>query len=171
MAYVSQEDKKKLAPGIKAVLKKYGMKASIAVRNGSTLTVNIKSGDLDILGAWKQSALDDHRYDWHDPSDVERLNYRLQATHVDVKTYWIDSAYASDKKVVNFLNELKTAMEGPDFFNEDDAMTDYFHRSHYIDINVGQWNKPYICNTTAKTFEPVEVKECIGEPNPCSYVH
>jgi len=22
-------------------------------------------------------------------------------------------------------------------------MTDYFHRSHYTDINIGKWNKPY----------------------------
>ena len=33
MAYVSQEKKKQLAPAIKAVLKKYGMKGSIAVRH------------------------------------------------------------------------------------------------------------------------------------------
>ena len=32
MAYVSQKDKAKLTPAIKAVLKKYGVKASIAVR-------------------------------------------------------------------------------------------------------------------------------------------
>lgn len=165
MAYVSQEDKKKLSPAIKAVLKKYGMKASIAVRHHSTLVVNIKSGDLDILGAWKQSALEDNKYDRYDPSDVERLNYRLQATHIDVNTHWIDEAYAPDKKVLDFLNELKTAMEGPEFFNHDDGMTDYFHRSHYVDINVGSWNKPYVCNTTAKTFEPVEVQVYMGIPD------
>jgi hypothetical protein len=34
-------------------------------------------------------------------------------------------------------------MKGPDYFNNDDAMTDYFHRSHYTDINIGKWNKPY----------------------------
>jgi len=34
-------------------------------------------------------------------------------------------------------------MKGPDFFDESDAMTDYFHLSHYTDINVGTWNKPY----------------------------
>ena len=44
MAYVSQDDKKKLAPAIKAVLKKYKVKASIAVRHHSTLVVNIKEG-------------------------------------------------------------------------------------------------------------------------------
>src|SRR5210317_2339261 len=51
MAYVSQELKKKLSPSIKAVLKKYGMKGSIAVNNHSTLVVNLKEGALDLIGA------------------------------------------------------------------------------------------------------------------------
>ena len=51
MAYVSQEMKKDLAPQIKAVLKKYGLKGSIGVRHHSSLVVNIKSGILDLVGA------------------------------------------------------------------------------------------------------------------------
>ena len=35
-------------------------------------------------------------------------------------------------------------MEGPGFYNNDDVMTDYFNRSHYVDINIGQWGKPYV---------------------------
>jgi hypothetical protein len=35
-------------------------------------------------------------------------------------------------------------MKGSDWFCEDDAMTDYFHRSHYTDVNIGSWNKPYV---------------------------
>lgn len=46
MAYMSQEKKKELAPGIKAVLKKYGMKGTIGVRHYSSLVVNIKSGPI-----------------------------------------------------------------------------------------------------------------------------
>ena len=118
MAYVSQAMKKELAPAIKAVLKKYKMKASIAVRNHSTLAVNIKSGALDFSDSF---------------------------THGDgycqVNEYWIDSHYDGVKR--DFLNELLAAMKGPNYFNNDDAMTDYLSRSHYTDINVGQWNKPY----------------------------
>ena len=44
MAYVSKQDKAELAPGIKAVLKKYSMKGSISVRNHSTLVVKISQG-------------------------------------------------------------------------------------------------------------------------------
>jgi hypothetical protein len=42
------------------------------------------------------------------------------------------------------LNELLDAMKGPKYFNNDDAMTDYFSRSHYTDINIGKWNKPFV---------------------------
>jgi hypothetical protein len=34
-------------------------------------------------------------------------------------------------------------MKGPDFFDHSDLMTDYFHRSHYTDIRIGTWDKPY----------------------------
>ncbi len=50
MAYMNQEKKAKLAPKIKAILKKHGVKGSIAVRNHSTLVVNISSGSIDFGG-------------------------------------------------------------------------------------------------------------------------
>jgi murein L,D-transpeptidase YafK len=52
-------------------------------------------------------------------------------------------------------------MKGPDYFNNDDAMTDYFHRSHYTDINVGRWNKPYFLQNTAKkaSKKPVQASK------------
>ena len=120
MAYVSQKMKKELAPAIKEVLKKYKMKASIAVRNHSTLAVNIKSGAIDFTG-----------------------NYTHGDQYIQVNEYWIDDHYASNTVAKNFLNELLAAMKGPKYFNDDDAQSDYFSRSHYTDINVGNWNKPY----------------------------
>ena len=113
MAYVSQEDKAKLAPAIKAVLNKYGMKASISVRHHSTLVVTVKSGNIDFGG-----------------------------TDIDVNVYWINEHYTGVAR--DFLNELHQAMMGPDWFCEDDAMTDYFHRSHYTDIRIGNWDRPYV---------------------------
>ena len=113
MAYVSQDDKRKLTPAIKAVLNKYGMKGSISVRHHSTLVVTLRSGNID-----------------------------FGTTDADVNVYWIDQHYTGTAR--NFLNELLDAMKGPDYFNEDDAQTDYFHRSHYTDICIGSaWNKPY----------------------------
>ena len=55
MAYVSQELKSKLAPKIKAICKKYGVKASLAVRNHSTLVLNVKSGKIDFISDYGNS--------------------------------------------------------------------------------------------------------------------
>ena len=123
MAYVSQDDKAKLAPQIKKVLNKYGMKGSISIRHHSTLVVTLQSGSIEF----------DHSHG---------------DGYTQVNVYHIDSHYEGKAKA--FLTELLAAMKGPDYFNNDDAMTDYFHRSHYTDINVGKWNKPYFLQNTAK---------------------
>lgn len=115
MAYVSQEKKKALAPAIKAVLKKYKMKASIAVRNHSTLVVNIKEGAVPFK----------------------------ESDHYQVNEYHYENHYADNPTLVSFLSELISAMKGPDYYNNDNAMIDYYDRSHYTDINFGQWDKPY----------------------------
>ena len=135
MAYVSQKDKAELAPGIKAVLKKYKMKASIAVRNHSTLCVNIKEGAIDFSDSFTHGD-----------------------GYIQVNEYHIDRHYAGKKR--EFFNELLAAMKGPKYFNDDDAMTDYFCRSHYTDINVGKWNKPYVYQPkAAKTIKvPKNIK-------------
>jgi hypothetical protein len=118
MAYVSKQDKAELAPKIKLVLKKYDMKGSISVRHHSSLVVTLQSGAIDF-------------------GDYSHGNGYIQ-----VNTYWIDDHYTGIAKA--FLTELLVAMKGPNYFNDDDAMTDYFSRSHYTDINVGKWNKPYV---------------------------
>ena len=116
MAYVSQDDKAKLAPAIKKVLNKYGMKGSISIRHHSTLVVTLQSGAIQFE---------------HSHGDG----------YTQVNVYHIESHYEGHAKA--FLLELLAAMKGPSYFNNDDAMTDYFHRSHYTDINIGKWNKPY----------------------------
>ena len=156
MAYVSQEDKKKLTPAIKAVLKKYNMKGTLAVRHHMSLVCNIKEGALDIIGAKNESMVNSRHYDTQcNPYDCQSLANRLQDNYVDVNTYWIEDNYGSNPTVVKFLEELKSAMEGEDFYCEDDPMTDYFHRSHYVDINVGSYNKPYVCTGETKDFSDV----------------
>lgn len=59
-----------------------------------------------------------------------------------VNEYWIDQHYTGVAR--DFLTELLQAMKGPDWFCNDDAQTDYFHRSHYADINIGRWDRPYV---------------------------
>ena len=54
MAFISQDDKKTLAPAIKAVYKKYGLKGTIGIENHMTLCANVSAGRLDLIGAAAQ---------------------------------------------------------------------------------------------------------------------
>ena len=139
---MSQENKKALAPAIKAVLKKYKMKGSIGVQNHSTLVVNLKEGELDILGAMKRAALKSAHYDHYNEYDIQSLNHVLKAEYISVNPYWVEKNYACPV-VVAFLTELKEAMYGPEYFDESDAMIDYFHTAYYFHIEVGKWDKDF----------------------------
>jgi hypothetical protein len=135
MSYMNQEKKAELAPGIKAVLKKYGVKGTIGVRDHSTLVVNLKGGKLNILENWYQTAT---KY-----SEVNNYGDKIERReYLDVNHFWIDEGYSGQVK--EFLNELLVAMKGKDWYNNSDIMTDYFDTAYYIDINVGKWDKPYV---------------------------
>jgi hypothetical protein len=123
MAFVSKQDKADLAPTIKAVLKKHGMKGTISIRHMSTLVVKVSGGAID-FSQYLENA------EW--PRE-----------EFDVNDHWIDRTYAKDLPVKNFLNELHMAMRGPDWYNNSDAMTDYFDISHYTTITIGSYKKPY----------------------------
>lgn len=101
------------------------MKGTIAVRHHSTLVVNISQGALDVIGNLKKTTGKEFTYQY-----------------VDVNPYSIDQNYSG--KVKQFLVELKSAMMQGNH-NNSDIQTDYFDVGWYIDINVGQWNKPYVC--------------------------
>jgi hypothetical protein len=133
MAYVSQEMKAKLAPTIRAICKKYGVKASIAVRNHSTLVLNIKQGGIDFIGNYNKINGAKLRPD--------HLPFQPATKSIDVNTYWFHEHFSGVAET--FLTEIVSAMKGPDYFDHSDIQTDYFHRSHYIDINIGRWDKPY----------------------------
>lgn len=132
MAYMSQEEKAKLAPGIKAACAKYGVKASISVDHHSTLVVTIKSSPIDFIGIYNRVAA-------AKPGGFREGNPAKD--HLQVNQYWYHENY--DGKAKEFIKELIEAMKGTRWYDRSDAMTDYFDTSYYMNINVGRWNKPY----------------------------
>jgi hypothetical protein len=132
MAYMDQTKKAKLAPRIKAVLKKYKVKGSIAVDNYSTLVINIKSSPMDIIGNYNQTIQD------RDPTGNKHINPARDS--IQVNHFWIRDHYTG--KIQKFLLELNdAAMDGN--HDNSDIQTDYFDVGWYVDINVGKWNKAY----------------------------
>lgn len=49
MAYVSAETKARIAPKLRAIAKKYGLKATVAVPYGRALVLNISGGKIDFI--------------------------------------------------------------------------------------------------------------------------
>lgn len=132
MAYMSQERKAQIAPKIKAICKKYGVKASLAVRHHSTLVLNIKEGAIDFIGNYNSVNVDRSR--------PAHLPFQPATKSIDVNPYWYHEHF--DGKAKAFLTEIISAMNNGNH-DRSDIQTDYFDVGWYVDINIGRWDKPY----------------------------
>jgi hypothetical protein len=122
MAYMSQDRKAEIAPKVKAILKKFNVKGSLAVRNHSTLVLNVKAGSVDFMKDYGSE-------------DSAKL-YGIQ-----VNPYWYHEHFTGKSK--QFLKEVLGAMNDGNH-DRSDAQVDYFDVGWYVDVNIGKWNKPYI---------------------------
>ena len=123
MAYINQDMKKRIAANLKPILKKYGIKGTLAIRNHSTICLNIKSGRIDFFA------------DYGDREDARKFG-------IDVNPYWFHEHFTGKSK--QFLTEAFRALKSANWYDESDIQTDYFNTAYYFRINVGKWNKPYI---------------------------
>jgi len=138
MAYFGQEKKKMVAPAIKAVLKKYGVKGTIGVRHHMSLVVNIMSGKLDFLGAaQKHVDLENEKRGMKYSGDI--------GDYLQVNEFYAEEwmRKVGEDKIADFYKELNAAMKSAGWYNNSDPMTDYFDTAYYTDINIGKWNKGY----------------------------
>jgi hypothetical protein len=138
MAYFNQERKKERAPAIKAILKKYNVKGSLAVRNHSTFVLNIKSGSIDFIENFIST---DAKLIHGGKMTPDRIAYVRKEQCLDVNPYWYKEHFSGT--ALNFLKEVFTAMNKGNHDNSD-IQSDYFDVGWYVDVNIGSWNKPYV---------------------------
>jgi hypothetical protein len=136
MAYVSQERKASLLPAIKAVLKKYGVKGTVAVRSYSTLTLTVKSGGIDFIGNCNHVCGSSHYH-------VSRGFRPITQGYTDVNEYWYHEHF--DGVAREFLKEVLEAMNVGNW-DHSDIMSDYFNKGWYTRILIGKWDAPYVLN-------------------------
>lgn len=133
MAYMSQERKAQIAPKVKTILKRYGIKGSLAVDTGSTLVLNIKSGSLDFIK------------DYNETVAAQPGGFRLGSPaekYLDVNPYHYQDHF-SDKIIKTFLREVFGQMNAGNYDNSN-SQIDYFDVGWYVRVNIGKWNKSYI---------------------------
>lgn len=133
MAYIYQDEKAKIAPTVKALLKQYGLKGTLSIRNHSTLCLTISAGSIDFFASANRmnKEIAERRGDV-----VREVKDSLQ-----VNVYYIDSHF--DGVSAEVLNTLLDALRGQDWYDNSDIQSDYFEVKHYVDISIGKWNKAY----------------------------
>ncbi len=132
MAYINQDTKKLIHAALKPIFTKYGLKATLGIDHHSTLVININKGKLDFIQNYNNLAKNSTY-----PVPREQAQTCLQVNH-----YWYNEHFNGDCK--NALHEIVTTANkvGKNYDNSD-IQSDYFDIGFYLDINVGQWNKPY----------------------------
>jgi len=133
MAYMDQDKKRQLVQKAKLVLQKYDVKATFGVRHHSTLVCNIKSGSINFIANHRETLQ-------RDPFYANRT-WNLNDRYIDVNVYHFKSQFSG--KALAFLTELLECLNDGNW-DKSDAMTDYFNVGWYVDVNIGNWEKPYV---------------------------
>ena len=139
MAYMNSERKAKIAANLKPILKKYGIKGTLRVRNHMAIVLTIKSGPIDFIANCNEVC---------GRSMYQRNGGFRPITegYCDVNPFWFQDHF--DGVAKDFLTEAFAALKSADYYDRSDAMTDYFDTAYYFDLNIGRWDKPYV--VTAK---------------------
>jgi hypothetical protein len=139
MAHMNQEKKAKIATNLKPILKKYGVKGSLSVRNYSSIVLTLKSGSIDFIENFIQT---DANVMHGRKMDQGQIDYLRNIRVMDVNPYWFQEHFSGVAK--EFLSEVMVALKSADWYDQTDAQIDYFNTAYYVDINIGKWNNPYI---------------------------
>ena len=138
MAYMNQERKARIASKLKPILAKYGVKGSLSVRNHSTIVLTLKSGRIDFIENYIKT---DITKPYGNKMSQDQVDYIRNNQSLDINPYWFQEHFTGNAK--EFLTKAFNALKSADWYDESDAMTDYFNTAYYVDVNVGKWNKPY----------------------------
>jgi hypothetical protein len=124
VAYMNQAMKATIAENLKPVLKKYGVKGSLSVRNHMTVVLTIKSGKVNFF------------------NESLKSEFSSVSGYMSVNPYWYHEHFTGESKA--FLTEAIDALKSAGHYDDSDASIDYFNTAYYFDIKVGQCDKPYL---------------------------
>lgn len=130
MSYISKEQ----VAAIRAELKKEFPKLKFSVRNDgyNAVRVSIQAGDVDFSPILK------------DRGHVD-LNPHVPYEEEEARC-WRDESKVFCQFAPMF-NKIVRIMKGQGWYDNSDAMTDYFDTAYYLSLSIGQWDKPYVLKT------------------------
>jgi hypothetical protein len=138
MAYISAEDVKAIRTELKQAFPKW----KFSVRKGAgslSVDVNIQQGDIDFIEVYCAKDLDTQQ------AEYTRKNRNLQINQYWIKDHWNHAPKAAQAliRINEIMHNAPGRAGGKKFYDNSDAMIDYFDTAFYTHLSVGQWNKPY----------------------------
>ena len=134
MAYISTDDVKHIRNTLKTELPQY--KFSVVRDHTSSVTIALMKGP-----AFKD-------YEYFDRYTHETKIGTLNKDHHQINQYHLEDFYGKENaKVLDKIHSIALTAPakngGKVWYNNSDAMIDYFDTAYYVHIEVGKWNKQY----------------------------
>lgn len=130
MAYMNQERKAKIKAALDKVLKPAKFKYSLRCTN-SSITLTLMKGPIDFAADFNRT-LKTRPY---------RSVNEVKHNYMSINPYWFQDHFSPS--VVELLKKVNAAMLAADYYDNSDAMTDYFDTAYYYNIEVGRYSKEY----------------------------
>lgn len=134
MAHMNQQKKAKIAAELKKVMPK-GWKYTLAVRNHMTIVLTISEAPVDLIA--EINRVQEQQPGW-------RGDYRVSG-YTRLNPYYLERQF--DQSLETFKQILAAMNTGN--WDRSDIMSDYFDVGHYVDVNLGRHDKPFV-NTGPK---------------------
>jgi hypothetical protein len=136
MAYISTDEVKAVRVALKERFKNK-LKFSVRREHYSSLQVSIVSGEINFY---------DGSLDYEDRHNPNAPSHKFDG-HEQINEYYPEN-YGKHKTLFeDIVGIMKTAPAnikgGRAWYDNSDAMIDYFDTAYYTNISVGKWNKPY----------------------------
>jgi len=134
MAYINAEQVKAIRLALKKEFPEF--KFSVTKRHHSEVDVRLMSGPSF-----------DKQKVWHRGEEVvvDLNNMDTWSTINHYHTHWYGKYEEFFNKIIEIIKTAPfKAGVGDLWFDESDAMTDYFHTAYYMSIGIGKWDKPYV---------------------------
>jgi hypothetical protein len=145
MAYVPKEKKAAIKEALQLVIPK-DWKWSLAVRNHSTAVLTISKAPIDLVAIFCDSAdaYNKRRVDVYGERE-QSTEYQRSHGNYDVSTWTLQhmTEGLQNRYVAATFKKIFDAMNTGNYDNSD-IQTDYFDVGHYVDVQIGKWDKPFI---------------------------
>lgn len=121
MAFISKEETKNIRENLKKAFP--NLKFSVTTLHHSKVSVIIKSGDVDFIGAMECAD--------------NAANFGINVNEYHFEKYFFT------EETQQIIPKIFTIIKSQGWYDNSDAMTDYFDVAYYYSLGIGDYNSKY----------------------------